>query len=77
MVLSPLLFGEKITGDTLTGFLAVIVGMLCVNGQALLQGSASWALLFGILSAAMYAFMVIFNKKAVSITGLVAVFVGF
>ncbi len=90
MVLSPLLFREKIAVAALFGLLAVIVGMLCVNGQALLQGSASWGLIFGILSAVMYAFMVIFNKKAVSITGLenpmvqliisfitVAVFMGF
>lgn len=90
MVLSPLLFRERITTVTFIGFLAVIVGMLCVNGPALFQGRASWGLIFGILSAVMYAFMVIYNKKAVSITGLenpmlqlitsfltVAVFVGF
>jgi len=90
MILSPLLFREKIAKVTLFGFLAVIVGMLCVNGQALVQGSASWGMIFGVLSAVMYAFMVIYNKKAVSVTGLenpmwqlvisfitVAVFVGF
>ena len=70
MVLSPLLFREKLASAKLLGFLAVVVGMLCVNGQAVLQGSASWGLAFGILSAVTYAFMVIFNKKAVSITGL-------
>jgi drug/metabolite transporter (DMT)-like permease len=70
MVLSPLLFGEKMASAKLLGFLAVVIGMLCVNGQALLQGSASWGLIFGILSAVTYAIMVIFNKKAVSISGL-------
>jgi len=70
MILSPLLFREKLAGATLLGFLAVMIGMLCVNGQALLQGKISWGLIFGVLSAVMYAFMVIFNKKAVSITGL-------
>ena len=70
MVLSPLLFREKISSAAILGLLAVIAGMLCVNGQALLQGSASWGLLFGVLSALMYAFMVIFNKKATSINGL-------
>jgi drug/metabolite transporter (DMT)-like permease len=90
MVMSPMLFREKFAKATLFGFLAVIVGMLCINGQSLLQGSASWGMIFGVLSAVMYAFMVIFNKKAVSLTGLenpmwqlvisfitVAVFVGF
>jgi drug/metabolite transporter (DMT)-like permease len=70
MILSPLLFREKLASAKLLGFLAVIIGMLCVNGQALIQGRASWGLIFGILAAVMYAFMVIFNKKAVSITGL-------
>jgi drug/metabolite transporter (DMT)-like permease len=70
MILSPLLFREKLVSAKLLGFLAVVVGMLCVNGQAVLQGSESWGLVFGILSAVTYAFMVIFNKKAVSITGL-------
>ncbi len=90
MILSPIIFKEKITTAKLLGFLAVMLGMFCVNGQALLQGRVSWGLVFGILSAFTYAFMVIFNKKAASITGLenplwqlitsfitVAVFLGF
>lgn len=70
MVLSPMIFKEKMTAAKLLGFLAVLLGMFCVNGQALLQGNFSWGLIFGILSAFTYAVMVIFNKKAVSITGL-------
>ena len=70
VILSPIVFKEKITVAKLLGFLAVVLGMFCANEQALLQGSVSWGLVFGILSAFMYAFMVIFNKKAASITGL-------
>jgi drug/metabolite transporter (DMT)-like permease len=70
MVLSSVIFGEKMTITKLIGFLAVIVGMLCVNGQALAQGKISWGLICGILSAVMYAVMVVFSKKAGSITGL-------
>lgn len=70
MILSPLLFREKLKSATLFSFLAVVLGMLCANGQALLLGRASWGLAFGVLSAVMYAFMVIFNKKAMGITGL-------
>lgn len=70
MIFSPFIFKEKITSYKLLGFLAVITGMLCVNGQALLQGRTSWGLICGVLSAIMYAIMVIFNKKAASITGL-------
>lgn len=68
--LSPVIFREKMTRAKLLGFLAVMIGMLCVNGQALSQGRTSWGLICGILSAIMYAVMVVFNKKAVSITGL-------
>lgn len=70
MILSPLLFREKFAKTTLIGFFVVIIGMLCVNGEALLLGNASWGMAFGVLSAVMYAFMVIYNKKAVSIMGL-------
>ena len=70
MILSPLVFREKMTSAKLLGFFAVIIGMLCVNGQTLSQGSVSWGLLCGLLSAIMYAFMVIFNKKAANVTGL-------
>jgi drug/metabolite transporter (DMT)-like permease len=70
MILSPIVFKEKITVAKLLGFLAVVLGMFAVNGEALSQGRVSWGLVFGILSAFTYAFMVIFNKKATSITGL-------
>jgi len=70
MILSPLLFREKMTPAKVIGFVAVLMGMVCVNAQAILRGSFSWGLIFGILAACMYAFMVVFNKKAVSITGL-------
>lgn len=70
MILSLILFREKMTTAKLIGFLSVVLGMLCVNGHALLQGSVSWGLIFGIFSAFAYAFMVIFNKKALSIIGL-------
>jgi len=70
MALAPALFHENITAGKLLGFLAVLAGMFFVNKQALWQSGFSWGLLCGILSAVMYAFMVIFNKKAAGITGL-------
>ncbi len=70
MVLSPVLFGENLTWPKLAGFFTVAAGMLCVNAQALGEGETAWGLLCGVLSAVTYALMVIFNKKASSITGL-------
>jgi drug/metabolite transporter (DMT)-like permease len=70
MILSPLLFSEKMTWVKLVGFIAVLTGMFCVNIHVLSQDGTAWGLVCGVMSAIMYAFMVIFNKKAISITGL-------
>lgn len=70
MILSPILFNEKMTLTKRLGFLTVLIGMFCVNYQALSQSGSDLGLIYGVMSALMYAFMVIFNKKAVSITGL-------
>jgi drug/metabolite transporter (DMT)-like permease len=68
MVLSPLLFKEKLTVTKICGFIAVLTGMFCM--QVLSGGKNVWGIACGILSAVMYAAMVIFNKKARGITGL-------
>ena len=90
MVLSPLLFKEEFTLPKTAGFVAVLCGILLINIQAIHDGKTAWGLFCGGMSAIMYAFMVIFNKKAHSITGMknpmlqlttsfltVAVFTGF
>lgn len=70
MALSPLLFKEKLTANKIIGFLAVTVGVVFINGNAFDGKGDMFGLACGLLSAAMYAFMVIFNKKAKDIVGL-------
>lgn len=70
MVLSPLLFREKLTWLKGIGFIAVLYGIFLVNGQALQMGKTGWGLFFGGMSAVMYAVMVICNKQSGDITGL-------
>ncbi len=70
MILSPVLFKENITWAKALGFIAVLVGMFYVNEQVLSGGKTVWGMFCGIMSAVMFAVMVIFNKKAKSITGL-------
>ena len=70
MLFSPLLFQEHLTWPKLAGFLAVFAGVLCINLQAAQERQPLWGLVCGLLSAVMYAAMVIFSKKAPSITGL-------
>ena len=90
MALSPLLFKEKLTAFKTIGFLSVLCSVFLVNGNAFDGSGDTFGILCGLLSAVMYSFMVIFNKKAGNITGLenaalqllisfltVAVFVGF
>lgn len=68
--LSSIVFREKITAVKIIGFISVVLGMICVNGAELLSNGLSWGLICGVLSAFMYCFMIIFNKKAKDINGL-------
>ena len=70
MMLSPILFGEKLTKLKVCSFLVVLVGIFLVNGTAFENGVSVWGLACGLLSAVCYSLMVMFNKKAKDITGL-------
>lgn len=70
MILSPLMFKEKLTVPKIVGFLVVAVGVILVSGQAMTVGINAIGLICGGLSAVMYFFMVTLNKQAKRITGL-------
>ena len=70
MILSPFLFGEKLTRIKVCSFLVVLDGIFLVNGTAFENGVSVWGLACGLLSAVCYSLMVMFNKKAKDITGL-------
>ena len=70
MMMSPFLFGEKLTKLKVCSFLVVLVGIFLVNGTAFENGVSVWGLACGLLSAVCYSLMVMFNKKAKDITGL-------
>ena len=70
MILSPFLFGEKLTRIKVCSFLVVLVGIFLVNGTAFDNGVSVWGLACGLLSAICYSLMVMFNKKANDIMGL-------
>jgi len=70
MILSPILFEEKLTKRKVCSFLVVLVGIFLVNGTAFENGVSVWGLACGLLSAVCYSLMVMFNKKAKDITGL-------
>lgn len=66
MALSPLIFGEKLTGGKIAGFIAVACGAFLIAAQGL-GGNIPIA---GIASAFCYALMVIASKGAPHIEGL-------
>jgi len=70
LIFSPIIFQEQMSFAKIFGFSMALLGMIFVNGSELLQGGFSQGILFGVLSAFMYALMVTFNKKATSIAGL-------
>ena len=70
MLLAPLVLKETLTGTKLTGFAAVVAGMVLLSVQGAGGGGDVWGLCCGVLSAVMYAIMVLCNKKAPDVTGL-------
>ena len=70
MVLSPLIFREKLTAPKLLGFGIVLVGIFLVNGNAVDKGSNAWGLFCGAMSAVTYFFMVTRNKQSKNISGM-------
>ena len=69
MILSPLLFKEKLTKAKLMGFGAVLCGVILVNGQSSEKFNALGGIC-GLSSAVMYSIMVMTNKKAQHIIGM-------
>ncbi len=70
MILSPLLFRERLTTPKIAGFLIVLLGIVLVNGNMAFGGGNMRGLLCGALSAAMYFFMVTLNKRSRKIVGM-------
>ena len=70
MALSPLIFGEKLTGGKIAGFIAVVCGAFLIAAQGLGGNMPIAGIVCGIASAFCYALMVIASKGAPHIEGL-------
>lgn len=70
MILSPLIFKEKLTIPKIVGFAIVLIGILLVNGNAADGNINTWGLFCAAMSAVTYYFMVTLNKQAKNITGM-------
>ena len=70
MALSPFIFGEKLTGGKIAGFVAVACGAFLIAAQGLGGNMPISGIVCGIASAFCYALMVIASKGAPHIEGL-------
>lgn len=70
LLLSPLLFHEKLTLPVIVGFFTVMLGVLLVNGLGSAALISRAGLVYAVLSALCFAFMVITQKLATGVVGL-------
>lgn len=70
MILSPLIFKEKLTAPKIIGFLVVLSGIFLVNGNTPSENLNKWGIFCASMSAVMYFFMVTLNKQSKNITGM-------
>lgn len=70
MMVSPFLFKEKLTASKILGFLIILVGIFCINGNAMSDSQNIWGIFCGAMSAVLFFLMVTCNKLAKNITGM-------
>lgn len=70
ILLSPILFQEKIGPVKGLAFIAALIGVFLTSGQAVTAGLHMWGLTCAVLSAFCSAGLIIFNKMAVEIKGM-------
>lgn len=70
LLLSPVLFREKLTGRKLAAVCIVGVGLVCISGSIAFGGLNTAGLLTAIVSALFYASLIAFNKRITRTSGL-------
>lgn len=70
MILTPIVFKEKLTAPKLIGFAIVFVGIVLINGVSGGQRISAWGLICALLSALTYTALVILNKQSKHIVGM-------
>jgi drug/metabolite transporter (DMT)-like permease len=70
VLLSPLLFGEKLSGKKLAAVLLVAFGLILISGSIAAGGLQLSGLLTAVASALFYAALIVFNKRIRRTSGL-------
>lgn len=69
MALSPVLFGERLTAAKISGFVFVLTGVALLNENTFVGSGDLIGIICALSSAALYALMLICNKKATDVVG--------
>lgn len=70
LLLAPVLFREKLTAQHGIGIVVVLVGMFLVNGVGAAFSGISLGFVYGLLSALLYAVMILACKRVTGLSGL-------
>ena len=70
LLLSPILFHEKLTSRKFTAIGLVAAGLVCISGSIAFSGLSTAGLLVAILSALFYASLIAFNKRIIRTGGM-------
>ena len=70
LVLSPILFREKLNSTRIAAALVVALGLICISGSITRSGMSVRGLAVAIVSALFYATLIVFNKRIVRTGGL-------
>jgi len=68
LLFSPMLFQEKLNGRKTLALCIVAVGLICISGSIAFGGMNTVGLITALISALLYASLIVFNKK-ISRTG--------
>lgn len=70
LLFSPVLFREKLTGRKSLSVFIVAIGLICISGSIVVTGTSSFGLLVAIISALLYAALIVFNKQIIRTSGM-------
>ena len=70
IILSPIVFKERLTANKLIAVIAVAAGMLCISGNVSSGSDMQTGLLMGAGAAALYALIIIVTKRITHMSGL-------
>lgn len=70
LILSPIIFKEKLKANKIVAVMAVAAGMLCISGNVSGGSDMQTGLLMGAGAAALYALIIIVTKRVTHMSGL-------